>query len=593
MFFFHGSVARDVADAVVLQNGEIFARRLAEIFTENGQQAQLAHIATDGETYGHHHRHTDMALAYCIHYIESNNLAKITVYGEYLEKFPPTCEVEIYENTSWSCGHGIQRWTSSCGCCYGKHPSGQQQWREPLRKGMDWLRDQLAPVYEKKMSQYDISDPWALRNSYISVILNRSIENVESFLCSSTSKELSHEQKVTFLKLLEMQRNAMLMYTSCGWFFDDICGIEAIQIMQYAARAIQLAKEVNGKDFEPGFKDIIQEAPANAKEFANGREAYEVFIKPVSIDLNRVGAHLAVSSIFEKYPDKIDIYCYSANIGAYKRIDAGIQTLATGRATIQSNITLEKHPVDFAVLHFGDHNLIGAVNARMSDDAFFSTRKNLEDAFAKGDTTEVMRLMNVCFRGNSYSLWDLFKDQQRCILYRLLETTWQEIEASFRLVYEHNYTIMQAMRGMGIPFPKALSASAEFILNQDLCKVIQDDESDLGRLQELVDEATRLSVQLDQATLRFEASRKINRLMNKLAGSPDDLKLLETIEATLGILRTIVLELDLQTAQNVLFAISRGEYPAMSKKAELGDSIAKKWVEHFEKLADYLDVKVR
>ncbi|MHC4239496.1 MAG: DUF3536 domain-containing protein, partial [Planctomycetota bacterium] len=496
LFFFHGPTAQDVAEGRLLQNGETFAKKLASILTDNREEAPLAHIATDGETYGHHHRYTDMALAYCLHYIESNDLARMTIYGEYLERFPPTCEVEIHENGSWSCGHGIERWRSNCGCCHGRYPSGMQQWRAPLREAMDWLRDQLATVYEDKMTQF-VSDPWGLRNEYISIINDRSRENVETFLSSHAGRQLSSDEAVTMLKLLEMQRNAVLMYTSCGWFFDDVCGIETVQIMQYAGRAIQLAKETGGDDFEPQFEDILEKAPTNVKEYANGKECYEALIKSSSIDLNRAGAHFAISSIFEEYPDKIDVYCYSTDVESYERIDAGIQTLAVtlavGRATVQSNVVLEKHAIDFAVLHFGDHNLTGAVNARMSDETFSTMREDLKSAFAKGDTTEVMRLMNVSFAGNSYSLWHLFADQRRRILYELLATTWQEVEASFRHIYEHNYTIMSIMRGMNMPLPRALSGPAEFILNQDLCRVIRDEESDLEELRKLVDEATRLS----------------------------------------------------------------------------------------------------
>jgi hypothetical protein len=591
LFFFHGPTAHDAAEGRLLQNGEVFAKKLASILTDNREQSPLAQIATDGETYGHHHRCTDMALAYCLHYIESNDLAKVTIYGEHLEKFPPTYEVEIRENGSWSCSHGIERWRSNCGCCYGRYPSGMQQWRAPLREAMDRLRDQLALVYEEKMAQF-VSDPWELRNEYISVINDRSRENIEAFLSSHMGGRLSYEEIVAVLKLLEMQRNALLMYTSCGWFFDDICGIEAVQIMQYAGRAIQLAKEMDGKDFEPQFEAILESAPTNVKEYANGKECYEALIKSGSIDLNQVGAHLGVSSIFEEYPDKIDVYCYSTDIESYEHVDAGIQTLAIGRATVQSNIVLEKHAIDFAVLHFGDHNLTGAVNARMSDEAFSTMREDLKDAFGKGDTSEVMRLMSVSFRGNSYSLWHLFADQRRRILYELLATTWREIEASFRHIYEHNYTIMGIMRGMNMPLPKALSGPAEFIINHDLVKAIQNDESDLRELKKLVDEATRLSLQLDDTMLRYEASRRINRLMSKLGSSPGDVKLLETIEATTGTLRTVVSELDLQIAQNVFFSISKELYPDMSKKAASEGGVAQKWVEHFRNLAQYLDVKV-
>jgi alpha-amylase/alpha-mannosidase (GH57 family) len=590
LFFFNQPVAQDVADGRILQNGEVFARKLAWILGNSGEPG-LANIANDGETYGHHHRYADMALAYCLHFIETNNLAKITIYGEYLEKFPPQYEVEIYENSSWSCTHGIERWRGNCGCHYGRYASGKQQWRTPLREAMDWLRDQLVTVYESKMAQY-VSEPWGIRNGYISVINNRAVDNVEEFLLDYTGKKLSYDEKVAVLKLLEMQRNAMLMYTSCGWFFDDICGIEAVQIMNYASRAIQLSKEVDGRDFEPGFEDILEKAPTNSREYTNGKDAYQSLVKPSSIDLNRVGAHLALSSIFEKYPEGIDIYSYRATIESYDRADAGIQILATGRATVESNVVLEKHLFDFAVLHFGAHNLIGAVNARMSDDEFSNMQHDLKNAFTKGDTTEVIRIMNLFFKGNNYSLWHLFKEQQRQILYELLETTWQEIEASFRHIYEHNYTIMQIMRGMQIPLPKALSTPAEFIINQDLCRAIQCEDVEIEQLQKFAEQAALLSLNLDEARLRFEASRKVNDMMRKLENSPEDMEMLEKTGAILKISLKLIDELDIQEAQNAFFTISKEIYPKMTKKAACGDDLSKKWIASLKNLSQYLNVKI-
>jgi len=592
LFFYHCPVALDVVDGRLLKSGESFAEDLTGILDKNPKEAQLAHIATDGETFGHHHRYADMALAYCLRHIESNNVANITVYGEYLEKFDPTYEVEIRENTSWSCSHGVERWRSDCGCFYGRYPSGAQQWRTPLREAMDWLRDQLARLYENKMAEY-VSDPWRIRNEYIDVINDRSVENVENFFLRFTARKLASDEKVMFLKLLEMQRNALLMYTSCGWFFDDISGIEAVQIMRYANRAIQLAKEINGSDFETGFKDIVEKAQVNAKKFANGKEVYQALVQAANIDLNRVGAHFAISSLFEKYSAKTDIYCHSASTEVYDRVDAGIQKLATGRATVESKITMEKYPIDFAALHFGDQNLIGAVGVRMPDEVFFDTQEKLKSAFIKGNTAEVMRIMNVSFGKNCYTLWHLFKDEQRRILKELLETTLQEIEASFKNIYEHNYTIMQAIQGMNMPLPKALSTPAEFIINQQLCRVIQDDRADLDQVKKLVVQVRRLSLQLDNATLQFEAGRRINRLVNKLAESPENVTLLETTEADIRILLATISDLDLHMAQNAFFTIVKKTYSDMKEKADSGDNTAKEWVELFEKLASRLNIKVQ
>lgn len=591
LFFYQQPTSQEVADGKILRNGEVFARKLMYVLDNKDGRAGLAHIATDGETFGHHHPHTDMALAYCLHLIEEKNLAKITVYGEYLEKFPPEYEVEIYQNSSWSCSHGVERWRSNCGCNFGRYPSGKQQWRAPLREAMDWLRDQLAPIYENKAAEFT-PDVWKMRNNYVSVVNDRSQENVERLISESTGKGLSYDKKVLLLKLLEMQRNTMLMYTSCGWFFDDISGIETVQIMNYASRAIQLAKEIGGDDFESGYGDILKKAPVNMKGYLNGKEAYIGLVKPNSVDLNRVAAHLAISSIFQEYPKQTNVYCYQAILESYERVDAGIQILATGRAAVQSEIVLEKHLVDFAVLHFGDHNLIGAVNARMPDEKFSDMQKDLKNAFVKGETTEVIRIMDVYFEGKNYSLWHLFRDLQRQILHKLLETTWQEIEASFRHIYEHNYTVMEIMRGMNIPLPKGLSAPAEFVLNNELVSVIQADDVDISQLKKISEQATRLQLRLDEKALRFEASRKINEMMKKFEESPEDSEMLEKIAETLKALTSMVNELEVQAAQNSFFTVSREVYPSRNEKAAAGDEVSKKWVEDFKTLAQHLNVRV-
>jgi hypothetical protein len=288
--------------------------------------------------------------------------------------------------------------------------------------------------------------------------------------------------------------------------------------------------------------------------------------------------------------------------------------LAAGRAAITSNIVLERHAVDFAVLHFGDHNLICAVSARSENEAFQKMTKDLKNAFSKGDTTEAMRIMNIFFKGNNYSLWHLFKDEQRLILNQLLATTWQEIEATFRHIYEHNYTIMQILRGMRMPLPRALCVPAEFIINQDisreiekagaisippgfvldqdLYKKIQSEETNLDSLKKLIDQAARLSLQIDTTTLAYEASRKINSLMSSFEKYSDDIALLEKISGILGILLSIIPELDLQTAQNILFGIIRQKYPAMTQQAASGDEFAKKWCQNFKSVANYLGIKI-
>src|SRR5690606_26944122 len=290
--------SQELAFGDLLDNGENLANRLMATFSRNNEP-EIAHIATDGETYGHHQTHGDMALAYCLHYIEAIHNTDITIYSEFMQKFPPEFEVEIIENTSWSCVHGIERWRSDCGCNSGRE-GWHQQWRAPLREALDWLRDEITPLYESAAGKFT-DDVWKLRDEYISVILDRSPKSIKKFFNDNGIKKFSKKDRVQLLKLLEMQRHLMLMYTSCGWFFDEISGIETIQIILYAARVIQLAKELELGDFEPEFIERMKKIPSNIPELGNAAKAYESYVKPAIVDLLRVAAHYAVSSLFDGY----------------------------------------------------------------------------------------------------------------------------------------------------------------------------------------------------------------------------------------------------------------------------------------------------
>jgi len=289
IFFYDRLISHDVAFGGLLHNGGNFARRLVEGFTDQ-EGEQLVNIATDGETYGHHHRHGNMALAYCLNSIEASKLARLTNYGEFLEKYPAQFEVRIIENTSWSCAHGVERWRSNCGCCI-KHVTGwNQEWRRPLREAMDWLRDNLATLYDAEASKY-LLDPWKARDEYVSVLLDRREGVASRFIARHLRPGRSTDNAKSVLSLLEMQRYAMLIFTSCGWFWDDISGIETVQIMRYAARAMQLAREATGTDLEPLFVRMIDAAPSNDHRFRNGNGVYQRLVKPEMVEAagRRVG----------------------------------------------------------------------------------------------------------------------------------------------------------------------------------------------------------------------------------------------------------------------------------------------------------------
>ena len=254
VFFYNGPMSRAIAFEGLLNSGENLVARLKTGFRDN-PNPQLVHVATDGESYGHHHKHGEMALAYALRLLEEDKALKLTNYGSFLAQFPPEYECQIVDNTSWSCAHGVERWRSNCGCNGGR-AGWNQLWRAPLRQALDELRDALIPLTEREGSRL-FRDVWAARDAYIDVVLDRTPETVEEFLRQHASRALDAGERVRALELMEMERHAQLMYTSCGWFFDDIAGIETVQIIAYAARVLQLTVFLFGADaagLEPAFR---------------------------------------------------------------------------------------------------------------------------------------------------------------------------------------------------------------------------------------------------------------------------------------------------------------------------------------------------
>jgi alpha-amylase/alpha-mannosidase (GH57 family) len=277
LFFYDGAASRAVAFDKLLENGEALAAWLTALAHEGGDGGPgLAHIATDGETYGHHHGHGDMALAAALERIESEPGIRLTNYAQFLAEHPPVGEVEIRQNTSWSCAHGVERWRSDCGCSTGGEADWNQTWRAPLREALDALSDDLARVFEDQGAPV-LMDPWRARDAYIEAILGTEAERVRYLDTWCTSR--GHDERTLALRLLEMQRCAMLMFTSCGWFFNDLAGIETRQILRYAARALDLAESVGEGGLREPFLTSLSEARANGPHAPDGREVLDADIK--------------------------------------------------------------------------------------------------------------------------------------------------------------------------------------------------------------------------------------------------------------------------------------------------------------------------
>jgi len=593
LFFYDGPISRAVAFEGLLKSGQSFAQRLLEGFSKKRTWPQIIHIATDGETYGHHHRFGDMALAFALHYIESKNLARLTNYGEYLEKYPPNHEVQIFENTSWSCIHGVERWRNDCGCNSGGNPGWHQSWREVLREVLDWLRNGLVSEYEKKAGQF-LKDLWRARNDYIQVILDRSPENTEAFLNQHDVRALNKDEKITVLKLLELQRHTMLMYTSCGWFFDELSGIETVQVIQYAGRALQLAQEVFGDAVESRFLELLERAKSNISEHGDGRRIYKKFVKPSMVNLEKVGAHYAMSSLFKEYGEKAPIYCYRVDQDDYQSSEAGRSKLAIGRATVTSEITRESAKLCFGVMHLGDHNLNCGVREYQGEDAYQALVKKITGPFVRADFPETLRLLDKHFGASTYSLGFrfLFRDEQRKILDIILDSTLADIEAIYRQLYETNVPLMRFLKDSGAPPPKALYAAAEVVLNADLHRAFEKEEFSPELIDTFLDASTSAGISLDEETLEYALRKSLEGMVERITASPTELGLLKKLDEAVGMLHSLPFQVNLWKVQNTFYDLLQTIYPELREKTDRGNEKAQKWVGHFRVLGEKLSVRV-
>ena len=562
VFFYNGPVSRAIAFDGLLNSGEAFAERLLGGFQER-KGAQLVHVATDGESYGHHHRHGEMALAYALQLIEEGD-AKLTNYGAFLADFPPTYRAEIVENSSWSCFHGVERWRSDCGCNGGK-AGWNQKWRAPLRESLDWLRDAVAPMVRPACADL-LCNGDAARNDYISVILDRSRSSVDAFLSRHSIRTLNAEERVRALQLMELERNAQLMYTSCGWFFDDISGIETVQIITYAARVLELAATLFPQTrgvLEKSFTDRLADAKSNDPQWQDGRYIYDQAIRPMVVDLEQVVAHYAISCVFPRAEesstaDRDRLFCYNIAHLWETALPYGLGHLRLGRARISSMLTEETEEAAYGLLHFGDQNISAAVKRLDAEEqpALTLLAREIEDAVDASNLTEVVRLMDDYFGESRFSLTSLFTDEQRRIVKSILDPTMQSLENTLTDLYTSHASLLHFLGRSGLPRPPALRVAAQFSIHTQLRRALEADPVDTAAVERLLAEAREDAVVVDQPTLGYIADERMHTAMERLQHNPGDHESVRRALKLATALRALPFSVDLWEAQNIWYELS-------------------------------------
>ena len=556
LFFYDGAISRSVAFDELLKDGNKFIKRLKEGISDCRDYPQLINIATDGESYGHHTKFGDMALSYVLKIRAKDEGFKITNYAEYLDKYRSNCEVDIKQASSWSCFHGVGRWKEDCGCSTGGHPGWNQKWRKPLRDALDYLRDELIVVFENEGQKY-FDNVWNVRNKYINVILDRNEMNVKKFQQENFKPDLTDDDKVHAMELLEIQRQAMLMYTSCGWFFSEISGIETVQIMKYAARAMQLAARFTSKNLEEKFLEILSQAKSNIPEFGTGKDIFERFVKPSIITVKQIATLWALSSLYQEFEDEENVYCYTITRKAYKKVQKNSSTFIVGHIEIQSKITLQKSNVMFALMQYAGGDFHCTIK-EYSDDAEFNRIKNdLIKIYTMNTLTEIIRALDEYFGKEYFTLKDIFIEERRKILQILLKGKLEKFSQTYQEMYDEGKGSIYHLQGLGLSIPDEFKISAEYALSHKFNDIVVHSggfvEDDL--IQQATDinfEAKKIDIKLDKSPSNLVFSKKILQNINRLVHS-FEIQQADVVLEIFDNVRKLELNVDIAEAQNIYF----------------------------------------
>lgn len=562
IFFYDGPISKEMGFGDLLFESRKLMDRIQTAETDHGG---LIHMATDGETYGHHKAFGERALAYALNVESPKRGYRMVNYAEYLNHHPPRFEVRIKEGeneegTSWSCAHGVRRWKDHCGC-RGEGPAEwTQHWRKPLRESLDWLRDELYQIYQEFGSPL-FHDVWKMRDEYIDVILDRNEAHVMSFLRRHSKQDLSPSDIVTCLKLLEMQRHALLMYTSCGWFFTDISGIETVQVLTYAARAIEYAREISQTSLEEEFMERLARAKGNHPEFSDGRIIYEKLVKTRAISLPHLVSYYAIAStISDDILDQNEkpFFGYRLHVVYQRKESFGSITLNYGRIKFTSTITLQENDYGFIVAQMGAYDFRCSLKPYQELSDPEALERELLEELQSLHIVEILRKIDDVFGERYFALRDLPLEQRMKIISILSRDMLEKVSRVYETLYDENRQMNEIYRSISLPLPPEIRYAAEHTLIRRLQEVIhQLAEQDFNikksnTINRIIKDAKAFKVELNKYEISELLSKELDKRADRLMEEPTVEIMAECINL-FKLAKKINVELEQRNAQDKVF----------------------------------------
>ena len=559
VFFYQGPTSRAVAYEKILASGKDFLVRIEQLFDQYKHGPRLVNLATDGESYGHHFKFGDMALSWLFHHLDQTGKIKLTNYGLFLERFPPEYEVKIFENSSWSCSHGIERWRADCGCTVSHTPGWNQAWRAPLREGLDWLAGALAAIFKKRGKRL-FKDPWEARDEYVTVFPNPSADKREEFLKRHTNHPLSDEEKIEAFQLMESQRMSLYMFTSCGWFFDEISGLEATQVLKYALRAVSLAQPLSKKDLEHGLVGFLVRAKSNDPAYGHGEQVYKSLVRPSWIDPSLATAHYALAALMEESQQKDRTFSEMVRpIQQRHLVSIDLEALL-GEARVIERVTGREYERAYLVFRRNGKALSCLVGEPLpSLDVDRVAEKGhptlTEEGLGKIEAFFCQHLASV----KTYEVGDLIADTQRLLIRGLIGSLGLHFKDSIREHYAELKMLMSLLpEAGGEPEPKVLAHILPILVVDELERLISTNPDrehrpiDWSNFRHLATQARLSDINLNDLGLKQKSQDFLYNELKRLFHAPDAV-LMKNVMDFLRLSQDLNLELDLWESQNVFY----------------------------------------
>jgi hypothetical protein len=533
LVFYDGPLSHDVAFGMSATSSQVLVERV-------GQRHGLVCIATDGETFGHHHHFAERALAYALPFDAPSRGIDVTTVSAFLDAHPPSEPVEIKES-SWSCVHGVERWRDDCGCSTGGAPGANQRWRAPLRDALDVLDAFAREVFERR-APLVLDDPWQARDDYIGVVLGS--VPVDDFVARHVIGDVTDA-----LTLLESQRHALLMYTSCGWFFWDLAGIETVQILRYAARAIDLLVELGEEPPLDEVLDLLSVAESNQPGEGTGRDVWERHVLPGRVDAARVVAHVALADLLEGKAPGGALACFDVVATDHLHASRGSLSVCAGIVEVEHRRTRRRERHAYAALHLGGLEVTGAVRpADAGSDA--GALRALRAAFDSSErVTRLLRIIADDFGPTEFGLEAALPDAAD----QIVAGAARQLEERFadeysRLFSEHRATF-RSLTTAGFNLSDDVLAAARVAYDRRLAAALL--EHDYDDAVAIVQEGIESGMQVDTPRARDALDRTLEETVRRAVAGDHD-----AADSAMRILRlagTLGIPLRLGRAQELLY----------------------------------------